>query len=148
MAADLRLKGQEVVLRIVEGGVLVNEINSIGSFNDNTAFTITEDGFLGEPVNRFDEVLDGYGGDFEMQVNTPLWHNLQEDIARRARRELPNLVFNIVRTDFYANGQTAIITYTDVKFGPQPTSIASRKDFVKVRMEFRCSERAVQVNAI
>ena len=148
MATAQRLKGQEVKIAITQGGAVVNEINSIGSFNDSTDLELKEDGFLGEPVNRFDEVLNGFGGDFEIQMNTANWVLLQQAIIARARRDTPATQFNIIRTDFYANGETSIFSYLDVKWGAQPTTIGSRGDFVKVRMEFRCSERGVQTNAL
>lgn len=146
MAADPRLKGQEVEIRVISGSNLVQTISSIGSFNDNTKFELKEDGFLGEVVNRYDEILNGYGGDFEFQVNDANWYLFQQQIADRATRKNPSLVFNIIRTDFFANGSTAVVTYTDVKWGGMPQSIGSRGDFVKVRAEFATSERKVQIN--
>jgi len=35
-----------------------------------------------------------------------------------------------------------------VRFGAQPTSIASRGDFVKVKVEGKSSERTVQKNSL
>lgn len=146
--SDPRLKGQEIEIRVFAAGVRVTEIAAIGSFNDQTNLELKEDGFLGEPVNRFDEVLNGFGGDFEFQVTEASWIEFQEQIIARAKREQPELRFNVIRTDFFANGSTLIITYEDVNWGAQPTAVASRGDFVKVRAEFRSSKRSVQVNSL
>lgn len=148
MAADLRLKGQEVSIRIVKDGAPVEPINSVASFNDNTNLEIKEDGFLGEVVNRQDEILNSYSGDFEFQVNTSQWITLKQAIESKAKRDTPAVVFNIVRTDLFANGQSLIITYMDVHWGAMPQTIGSRGDFVKVKAEFKCSEQAVQVDAV
>jgi len=146
--AEKRLKGQEVSIRISAGGVVLDSIDSIGMFNDNVAYELKEDGFLGETVNRFDEILNGYGGDFEFQITRASWHTLVEQITARATRETPDLEFTVVRTDFYPNGDTAIYTYKDVNFGPLPTAVAGRGEFVRPRLEFRCSDRPVRVNAL
>jgi hypothetical protein len=145
---DQRLKGQEISIRVVNAGTVVNSIDAVSTFNESVALELKEQGYLGETVNRFDEILNGFGGDFEFHVMKADWNDLTESIIARATRETPDVVFNVVRTDFYPNGDTAIFTYQDVKWGPIPTSVASRGDYVKARMEFRCEERPVKVNAL
>jgi hypothetical protein len=145
---DQRLKGQEVSVRIVQGGVVAGSIDSIGSMNDNVALELKEDGFLGEAVNRFDEILNGFGGDFEFQVHRGDWNNLVQAITDRATRRTPDVQFNVIRVDLFPNGDSVTYTYTDAKFGPIPTSVASRGDFVKPKLEFRCSERPHKLEAV
>lgn len=143
-----RLKGQEVEVRVVNAGTVVTSIAAVATFNEQTILETKQDGFLGEAVDRFDDILRGYGFDLEFQINEAAWIDLQTAIIDRAQRKTPEVVFNVVRTDFYSNGDTLIITYTDVKFGAQPLSIASRGDFVKVKLEGKCSERTVQKNSL
>jgi hypothetical protein len=143
-----RLKGQEVSIRVLLQGVVQSSIDSVGSFNDTMDLELKQDGFLGEPVNRFDEILNGYGGDFEIQVTTSSWVTLQQKIRDRATRVAPGLVFNIVRTDLFPSGDSLVITYVDVHWGQQPTSIGSRGDYVKIKASFGCSERDEQVNQL
>lgn len=145
---DQRLKGQEVSIKIISGGVLVNSIDSVSSFNDSVSLELKEQGYLGEKVNRFDEILNGFGGDFEYNVTSGDWNILVQSIIDRATRVTPDTVYNVVRTDFYPNGDSSIYTYQDVKWGEIPTAISSRTDYVKVRMQFKCSERPVKVNAL
>lgn len=147
MAADPRLKGQEVVLRILQDGQLVDELQAIGSFNDEVKLEIKEDGFLGEPTNRFDQILNGYGGDLEFQTNTSGYLAFIASIEGKAKRTVFP-VFNIVRTDLYVNGQTAVITYPDVKWGAIPTSVGGRGEYAKTKLAFSCEDRTVQINAI
>jgi hypothetical protein len=148
MGADARLKGQEVSIRVIQAGTTVKELDSIASFNDNTVFEIKEDGFLGESVNRFDTTLSGYGGDFEFQTTGSKYWNLILAIEKKATREDPTLIFNVVRTDFYANGQSAVITYSDVSWGAFPTNVPKRDDFVKIKAEFKTSKRTIQIDAV
>ncbi|HOA00801.1 MAG TPA: hypothetical protein PKI27_00685 [Dermatophilaceae bacterium] len=146
--ADARLKGQEVEIRLVQAGQPLTTIAAIGSFNDSVMLETKQDGFLGEPVDRFDDILRGYSMDLEFQVTQAAWVDFQTAIIDRAQRKTPDMVFNVVRTDFYSNGDTLILTYKDVRFGAQPTSIASRGDFVKVKVEGKSSERTVQKNSL
>lgn len=137
---DQRLKGQEVEIRITQAGVLSTAIKAPASFNETVKFEKKEDGFLGETTNRYDTIYNGVDGSIEFQVSDQEWMLLQQAIQDKARRKTPDVKFNLVRTDFYANGDTPSRTYTDVEFGPQPTSVASRGDFVKVTLDFSCSE--------
>jgi hypothetical protein len=143
-----RLKGQEVEIRVVNAGNVVTSIAAIATFNEQVMLETKQDGFLGEVVDRFDDILRGYGFDLEFQVSEAAWIDLQTAIIDRAQRKTPEVTFNVIRTDFYANGDTLIVTYSDVKFGAQPLSIASRGDFVKVKIEGKSSERTIQKNSL
>ncbi len=146
---DLRLRGQEIQLRALSDGVVANEVSSnISSFDDSVSFEIKEDGFIGEKTNRFDDILNGYSGGFEFQVNNAAWLNFEQAMERRAKREDPTLVFNIIRTDLFANGGSAVIVYMDVKWGELPTNVGGRAEYAKVKAQFKCSQRTVTINQI
>jgi hypothetical protein len=146
--SDPRLKGQEISIRVIDDGVVDSTIDSVASFNDEAMLELKEDGFLGELVNRFDEIFNGFGGDMEIQLTKGNWIQLQLAIIERAQRKVLSRVFNVVRTDLFANGDTIIYTYSDVNWGPMTSTVASRADFAKVKMQFKCSTRATQVNAL
>lgn len=143
---DLRLRGQEISIRTVRAGVVIDSIDSVSTFNDEVMLELKQDGFLGEFVNRFDEVFNGYSGDFEFAVHNNLWVAWQRSIIDKAQRNTPDTIFNVIRSDFYPNGNSTIYTYRDVHWGAQPTAVASRGDYVKVKAAFNCSERSEQVN--
>jgi len=145
---DQRLKGQEVSVRVVRGGNVVNSIDSISTFNDQVALELKEEGYLGEVVNRFDEILNGFGGDFEFHVTRGDWNDLVQAIIDRAQRRTPDVQFNVIRTDFYPNGDSVTYTYTNVFWGPVPTAVPSRGDYVRPRMEFRCGKRPYKLESI
>lgn len=142
-----RLKGQEVSIRIVTDGV-TEELNTFSNFNDEIALELKEAGYLGEVTNRFDEILNGYGGDMELNLQKASWLTLTQRIRDRAQRRTPGTVFNIVRTDLFPNGDSIMFIYKDVSWGPVPTSVSSRGDYVKPKLQFKCSERGEQINAI
>jgi len=145
---DQRIKGQEVGIRIVTDAVTEASIDTVSSFNDAVALELKEAGYLGEVVNRFDEILNGFGGDMEINITRGDWVFLVQRIVDRATRKTPNTVFNVVRTDLFPNGDSAIFVYSDVKWGEIPTTVASRGDYVKPKLQFKCSDRAVKVNAL
>lgn len=141
---DPRLRGQEVEVRIFTNSVLEDSITAIASFEETFKLEKKEDPFLGEVTNRYDHIFNGIDGKCEFQVNSTAWMRFQNAIKAQAQRKQPATVINLVRTDYYANGQTAIITYSDCKFGPSPTSVAGRGEFVKVSLDFSCSDRDEQ----
>lgn len=145
MSNDPRLRGQEVEVRVILNGVPESNITAIATFEETFKLEKKEDGFLGETTNRYDHIFNGIDGKLEFQVNTNDWITFQNAIQSQARRKTPTTKIDLVRTDYYASGQTTIITYSDCKFGPQPTSVAGRGEFVKVSMDFSCSERAEQL---
>ncbi len=145
---DQRLKGQEVSISLINAGVVVAAIDSISELNDSVDLALIDAGYLGEFVDRFDEVLKGFSGDFAMNITRGDAVNLDTAIIQRAQRITPALVFNIVRTDFFPNGDSNIYTYSDVKWGPIGGSVPSRADFVKKKYSFKCSDRALGVNQL
>lgn len=146
--ANQRIKGQELSIRIVQDGNLLAQLDSVASFDDKVDLEMKQDGFLGESVNRFDEILNGYGFSGEMQVTDSSWNAWQQAIIDRATRKTPGTVFNIVRTDLFPNGTSNVYTYADVHWGNQPTTVGSRGDYLKVKFDGGCSTRNVQTNQI
>lgn len=147
-ANDPRLKGQEVEVRIFTNGVLESAITAIASFEETFKLEKKEDQFLGEVTNRYDHIFNGIDGRLEFQVNSADWMTFQNAIKAQAQRKQPATVINLLRTDFYASGQVAIVTYADCKFGASPTSVAGRGEFVKVSLDFSCSDRDEQVTSL
>jgi hypothetical protein len=145
---DPRLRGQEVEVRIFTNGNLEDTIVAIASFEETFKLEKKEDGFLGEFSNRYDHIFNGIDGKCEFQVNSADWMTFQNAVKLQAQRKQPATQINLVRTDYYASGQTAIITYADCKFGAMPTSVAGRGEFVKVSLDFSCSDRDEQISSV
>jgi hypothetical protein len=146
--AKNRLKGQEVSIRIVNDGELVEAISSFGSLEESEDQELLQDGFLGEVVDEYDEAYHGDKFTLEFQVRDAQWRTLWKAIKDRAQRRTPNVQFNVVVTDLYPAGDTEITTYGDVKWGPRSKSTGSRKDFVKLKMEGASSDVGHDANAI
>lgn len=143
-----RIKGQEISVRIVQAGVVQTQLDSIMNFNEEVALELKEQGYLGEFSNRFDEIFNGFGGDFEMHCTNANWNTWQQAVIARAQRVDPTIQFNVVRTDFFPDGSSNIYTYADVSWGAMPAQIGGRGDYLKVKGQFKCSERPVASNAL
>lgn len=141
MTDALRLRGEEIQIRVVSGTEIVTTLSSISNFTDSMVLEIKSDGFLGEAFDRYDETFSGYKGSFETQVSTPDVLQFHEKVRARATRQDPTLVFNIIKTMFFASGETAIVTFKDVKWGPIDDSTGGRKEYSKQKYDWACSER-------
>lgn len=138
---DQRIKGQEIEVRYVVDGVVNDSFKAIASFDDSLKFELKEAGYLGETTNRHDEVFNGVSGSTKMHVQNKNWMSFQKMVEDRARRITPATIINIVRTDFYPNGETATRIYPDVHFGEMPSSVPSRQEYVEVSFTFAADEK-------
>jgi hypothetical protein len=127
-----RVKGQEVIVQIVADGILEDEITAISDFSDSTDLEIIAKGYLGEKTNRQDEILNGYSGSVSFDQQTQAFYNLKAKIEARAKREQPDLQFNISKTLFFPNGQTPSVTFNDVKFGKIDEKVGGRNQYASV----------------
>jgi hypothetical protein len=127
-----RIKGQEIICQVVADGQLEDEITAIVDFNDSTDLEIIAKGYLGEKTNRQDDILNGYSGSLTFHLQTQSWYTLKAKIESRAKREQPDLQFNLSKTLFFPNGQTPSITFVDVKFGKIDEKAGSRADYASV----------------
>lgn len=132
----------------MKDGKPISEINSISTFNDTADIETKSDGFLGETANRFAEIFNGHGGDLEFQVNKASWIDLKNAIIAKAKNQTPDVVFNVVRLDLFSDGSSITHSYMDVHWGAIPTNVPSRGDFVKVKLEFKCTDMNPQQDAV
>ena len=145
---EQKLLGQDVTVRVVQDGTVVSEIVAIGSFDDSMETEIKEENYLGNAAAEYSDVFNGYKGNLEFQSARSGWTEFTEAIRARATRSNPGVVFNVVRSDTYANGDSAVFVYKDVAWGPQASAIAGRKEFAKHKLTFACSTRTVVRNQL
>lgn len=145
---DQRIKGQEISVRVINSGNVVAAIDSITTFDDSVDIDIKGVGYLGEFTDRFDNVMMGYSFNGELNLTNASADQLDQAIINKAQRLTPDLVFNVIRTDFYPNGDSNIYTYQDVTFGGIPTTVGGRAEFVKKKITGKCSERPVKTNQL
>jgi hypothetical protein len=145
---EQRLLGQDVTVKLVRDGTVVSEITAIGSFDESMEQEIKEEHFLGRLAADYSDVFNGYKGNLEFQTDHAAWVSFLTAMQARAQRSDPGIVFNVVRTDLYPNGESNVFVYQDVAWGAAGTALAGRKDFKKVKLTFACSDRQATTNQL
>jgi hypothetical protein len=139
-----RIKGQEVSVLIIRAGALEDTLTDIQSFNMEVQLRVLSQGYLGEKNNRKDDIYDGFKFDMELNIHTEDYFNFLGAILDRARRNTPDVQFNITGVFSFPNGQTPTLLLPDVHFGAQPIQIGSRGDYVKIKLEGEGNDFTVQ----
>lgn len=129
-----RIKGQEVAILIVRDSTLEDTLTDIQNFNLELELEIKSQGYLGEKTNRKDDIFNGVKFDMELNIHTQDWFNFQSAIVSRAKRLTPDVQFNITGVFSFPNGDTPTLLIPDCKFGPNPMTISSRGDYVKLKL--------------
>lgn len=141
-----RIKGQEVTVLFTQDDQLLDTLTDIKDFEYEPKLEIKEEGYLGEKTNRHDEIFNGIKGNFTMHIHRQQWFTIQAAIIARAKRETPDVVFNITAVLAFPDGTTPNVVFPDVKFGAQTTTISSRGDYVTIKAEFACDDFVEQVS--
>lgn len=139
-----RIKGQEVSVLIVTDGALEAELTDIQNFNAEMMVEQIAQGYLGEKTERHDDIYKGTKGDFEMNHHSQDWFTFINAIISRAKRETPDVKFNISAILSFPNGQTPTVLFPDAKFGALPLNIGSRGDYLKTKVDFVVDDFEVQ----
>ncbi len=141
-----RIKGQEVSVLITRDGALEDTLTDIIDFNVELEMEIKSQGFLGEKTNRKDDIFNGAKFDLTLQLHKQDWFNFSAAIVARAKRETPDVVFNITAVFSFPNGETPSRLLPDVKFGAIPINVTSRGDYVKVKLSGECDDISDQLS--
>lgn len=142
MAEVLRLRGQEVALRITRGGVLEATITAIKSFSLEVSTRILTDQFLGETTVRKDDIYDGVRGSLVLQPESQDALILQEAIRDRAQRRVAQgaAQINIAARLEFPNGERPLVIVNDAKFGPMPLGVGARDAYVDLSLNFEADD--------
>jgi len=126
-----RIKGQEVSIIIVQATQYQDTLTDIKDFSFEIQTELKMEGYLGEKTNRYDEVYNGVKFDFKMHTHTQDHFTLSQSVVQRAKRQTPDVVFNISGVFSYPNGQTPTILISDAHFGPIGHNITDRGAYVE-----------------
>jgi hypothetical protein len=135
MASRNRIRGQEVRVLIVRGGVLENELTDIMSFNLELEGEIKSQGFLGERSNRKDDIYNGVKFDMELQLHSGAGFAFVKAVKARQQRLDPTLIINISCVIELPSGGFASALIPDARFGPFPFNVAGRPEYMKLKLQ-------------
>jgi hypothetical protein len=135
-----RIKGQEVQILFVRAGVLEDTLTDTQDFEWEPKLELKEVGYLGEKSNRHDEIFNGMKFDGTLHLHSQDWFVFQQAIVARAKRQTPDVVFNVSSILNFPNGQTPSLLFPDAKFGAQTHAVRSRGDYVTVKVAGACDD--------
>jgi hypothetical protein len=138
-----RIKGQEITIAVTRGGTLEDTFTSVQDFESSDKLEIIEKGYLGEKGNRHDFIFNGNKGSFTLHLQTQDYYRFIGAIKAKAKREQPDLEFNISRTSFFPNGDSPVETFPNVSFGEIPQKVSARNDYVSAKFDFACDDNDV-----
>lgn len=136
----LRIKGQEVTIRVTQAGVFLDQLNRITSFDFAAKMELKEEGFLGETTNRYDEIYNGCSFSFEVELNSDAALTWQKAVESKARNITPDVLFSISAILSFPDGTSKALLIPDAHFGEFGTNIASRGDYMKLKVTGGASE--------
>lgn len=141
MAKGLRIKGQEVEVRITSAGALLATLTAIRSATVEAMTEILTENYLGETTSRKDEIFNGTRGRLEFHLEDGAAFDLVEQVLDRAQRREPGVVVNIAMTATFPDGSKKRVLVSDVSFGPLPVGFPSRRDYVTFTIDYETGER-------
>ncbi len=134
--AEQRIKGQEVEIRITEGGALLETLTDIQNFEMAGILEVITENYLGETSDRKDEIYRGYRGSMSLHFSNRTVLDLMRRIIDRARRRVAGVVINIKATLQFPAGDRVSVVLEDCFFGEIPLSFGSRSDYGSVSLTF------------
>lgn len=134
-----RIKGQELSMIFVVGGQPKASVTDFRNAEFEFMLDRTQEGYLGETSDRFDEILKGMHVTTDLHFeNQDILGFIQAVIDRAARRNL-NLKINLQATLNFPNGQRPKLYANDLFFGNIPMGFGGRAEYGSVKLDMACS---------
>ena len=133
-----RIKGQEVVLSFVspEGSA---DVGDVSSFEAELQMEILREGYLGETVDRRDDIYRGVSGRAELHLENQAYLSFTQLVQDRAERRSPAAgVFNATASFAFPNGQRPRLTFENIFFDAMPIRVSDRGSYVTVTIAWEC----------
>lgn len=145
--AELRLRGQEVTLRIARGNVPEVTLTAIKDFTVQFDFATIEEGYLGETTMRKDDIFNGLSGSMTIDAEGQEVLQFLDFVKQRAQRRLvlSESRVNVTARYTFPNGQTPRIVVRDLKFDAAPFAAPSRDGYVNVALSWKAEDGRVLI---
>lgn len=136
MADSLRIRGQEIQIRLTRNGVLERTLTAIKSLTFTPKMDILREGYLGEKTDRRDNIYRGAAVELTFHPESSDALSLIAFIVARAKRDAPEATshVNVVFVAAFPNGQRPRISVPDVKFGDIPFNMPARDQYVDMKL--------------
>jgi len=138
MADELRLRGQEVQLRITQGGVILRTLVMIENLTWTVLAEILRKSYLGQTTEMKDDIYKGTKVEFGFDVTSKepfvMVRTLRDRMARRTAQA--NAQVNLRFTCNMADGTRPRVTIPDLKFQDPSFALQNRESYGGFR--FQC----------
>lgn len=141
--AEQRIKGQEVQVLLVVNGEVKDTITEVQNCEFVRELETTEEGYLGEKSNRYDEFYKGYSGNMDLHFSTPDVFDLMQSIQDRAQRRAPGTQINIKATLEFPSGLRRRLLFQNAFFEGMPMSFGGRTEYGTIKLSFKGSDNRV-----
>ncbi len=137
MPENVRIRGEDVSIRITKDGGEVIGLDNVESFTGTILVDTTTHEFLGRVGQSVDEIVNGAEGSVTLQFGTPDVLDFIKTIVDRAARRISGVVVNVQGQMVFPNGEVRIMLFRDVAFGNIPIAFASRPDYGRITLSWR-----------
>lgn len=141
--ASQRVKGQETEISIIAGGQVQSQLTEIQSFEFVQSTATTEEGYLGEKSNRYDEIYNGFTFSMDLHHSTGAIFDFFSIVRDRAQRRTPGAVVNIKTTLNFPSGERKRVILNDVFFDESGLAFAGREAYGSTTISGKGSEYRV-----
>lgn len=138
-----RVKGQDVEIAVLVDSTQEDSLTNVRNFEVAFKLERTQEGYLGETTDRYDEIFRGARMRMEVHFETQDIFAFVKKILDRAQRRDPTISINIKATLNMPNGETPRLVFKDVYFGEIPFNFGSRSDYGAVTLEGECGNVSV-----
>jgi hypothetical protein len=136
MPDSLRIRGQEILIRISQAGKPLRTLTAVKSMTWTPKFDILREGYLGEVTDRRDDIYRGSAIELtfhpESQDAFVLIGVLRDRAMRRTSQAQARV--NVTFTAEFPNGDRPRLTIADIKFSDIPMNMSARDQYVDVRL--------------
>lgn len=137
MPDNVRVRGEDVTVRITQDGDEVLGLENVESFSGTVLVETLTAEFLGQVGQSVDEILNGAEGSITLQWADAGVFDFIQAIVDRATRRKPGIVVNVMGQMVLPSGEVRIMLFRNVAFGNIPISFASRPAYGQITLTWR-----------
>lgn len=140
-----RITGQDIAVRIIQDGKLLNEITTIQSIQFVFEMARSEEDYIGETHMRYDSKFNGLAVKLTLHSENRQSLDLINAIVLKAQRRAGGAVrIDIACSLLWPNGDKTSLMAKDIAFADMPFGFDGRKDFGKVELDGKASEFTIK----
>ena len=114
MAGNLFVKGKDHAIEVVQGGALLNVIDSVTRFNADPTYDSIETKVLGKTGQTIERVPTGWSGEIEAKAKGPAIDDLLDAYNAALNTRTP-IIVNITESVTYTDGSRRRFVYPCVQ---------------------------------